>query len=103
MTEEEAGALFNALSNPDRLKVIRALVVAGHTGLNAGDIASKVGATPSRASFHLAALADAGIVHRERQSRSLIYTVQFARLGALMAFMLEDCCGGNLELKKCCE
>jgi len=102
MHEEEAASLFQALSNADRLKVIRALVIAGPDGLNAGDIAQKVGASPSRASFHLAALSDAGIVHSERQSRSLRYTVDFARIGALLTFLMDDCCNENPQLKSCC-
>lgn len=102
MDEEEAASLFQALSNADRLKVIRALVIAGPDGLNAGDIAQKVGASPSRASFHLAALSDAGIVHSERQSRSLRYTVDFARIGALLTFLMDDCCNENPQLKSCC-
>lgn len=102
MLEEQAASMFQALSNADRLKVIRALVIAGPEGLNAGDIAEKVGASPSRASFHLAALAEAGIVHRERQSRSLRYTVDFLRIGELLTFLMDDCCNENPQLKSCC-
>lgn len=102
MIEEEAASLFQALSNADRLKVIRALVVAGPDGLSAGEIAQNVGASPSRASFHLTALAEADIVHRERQSRSLRYTVNFARIGQLMTFLLSDCCNDSPQLKSCC-
>ncbi len=102
MIEEEAAAMFQALSNADRLKVIRALVTAGPEGLNAGDIAQMVGATPSRASFHLAALSKAGFVQVERQSRSLRYTVDFSRIGALLSFLMTDCCNDSPQLKYCC-
>lgn len=102
MVEEEAASMFQALSNADRLKVIRVLVTAGPEGLNAGDIAKKVGASPSRASFHLSALADAGIVRRERQSRSLRYTVNFSRIGDLLKFLMDDCCNESAALKSCC-
>ncbi|QIE54119.1 helix-turn-helix transcriptional regulator [Pikeienuella piscinae] len=102
MREEEAASLFQALSNADRLKVIRALVIAGPDGLNAGDIAAKVGASPSRASFHLAALSEARIVQRERRSRSLRYTVDFSRIGELLTFLMDDCCNGSPRLKSCC-
>ncbi|MEL6573542.1 MAG: metalloregulator ArsR/SmtB family transcription factor [Pseudomonadota bacterium] len=101
MDEKEAAGVFQALANADRLGVIRALVVAGPDGLSAGDIAIEVGAAPSRASFHLAALADAGIVERERQSRSLQYRLSFERLGALLNFLMEDCCGGSAQLRAC--
>lgn len=102
MREEEAASMFQALSNADRLKVIRALVVAGPDGLNAGDIAKKVGASPSRASFHLAALSETGIVRRERQSRSLRYTVDFSRIGELLTFLMDDCCNESPQLRSCC-
>ena len=102
MDEEKAASMFQSLANADRLKVIRALVVAGPAGLNAGDIAERMGATPSRASFHLAALAEAGVVCRERQARSLRYTVDFAHIGALVTFLMDDCCNGSSQLKSCC-
>lgn len=102
MKEEEAATLFQALSNADRLKVIRALVTAGPTGLNAGEIAGRVGASPSRASFHLATLVEAGILKRERQARSLRYTVDFPRIGELLRFLMDDCCGGSQLLRSCC-
>lgn len=102
MNEKEAASLFQALSNADRLKVIRALVIAGPDGLSAGEIAQKVAASPSRASFHLSALSEAGIVHSERQSRSLRYTIDFSRIGSLLGFLMEDCCNGNEQLKSCC-
>lgn len=102
MIEEEAASMFQALSNADRLKVIRALVIAGPTGLSAGEIAEKVGASPSRASFHLATLSEAKIVHSERQSRSLRYTIDFSRIGQLLTFLMDDCCNASAELKSCC-
>lgn len=102
MKEEEAAAVFHALSNADRLKIIRILVAAGPEGLNASEIASKVGASPSRTSFHLAGLTEVGLIQRKRQSRSLIYTVDFPRLGALVKFLLDDCCDKSPQLRACC-
>jgi ArsR family transcriptional regulator, arsenate/arsenite/antimonite-responsive transcriptional repressor len=102
MIEEDAAALFQVFANADRLRVIRHLVQAGPEGLSAGDIAQKVGASPSRASFHLSALAEAGVVQRERQSRTLRYSVDFDRVGELLSFLMDDCCGGSAYLKSCC-
>lgn len=102
MIEDEAAALFKALSNSDRLRVIRVLVAAGPEGLSAGEIAEKIEASPSRASFHLAALSESGFITVERQSRSLRYQVDFDRIGALMKFLLEDCCDGSAQLRGCC-
>lgn len=102
MKEEDAAGLFQVFANADRLKVIRHLVQAGPEGLSAGDIAEKVGASPSRASFHLSTLAEAGILRRERQSRTLRYSVDFNRIRELLSFLMEDCCGGSADLKSCC-
>lgn len=102
MNEDHAALLFHALANADRLKVIKALVAAGPEGLSAGEIAEALGAAPSRASFHLAALSEAGMILRERQSRSLRYSVDFTRIAALLAFLMDDCCGGNAQIKACC-
>jgi len=102
MELDDAATLFKVLSNPDRLQVIRTLVEAGPGGINAGDIARKIGASPSRASFHLAALADAGFATRERHARSQKYRVSFKQLGALITFLMEDCCKGSSDLRDCC-
>lgn len=102
MIEDDAAVLFGVLSNPDRLGVIQALVEAGPDGMSAGDIARKIGASPSRASFHLNALSEAGFLTKERQSRSLNYRIDFNTIGQLIAFLMEDCCKGNAELRNCC-
>ncbi|MBJ3764584.1 helix-turn-helix transcriptional regulator [Maribius pontilimi] len=102
MNSEDAAPLFGVLSNSDRLDVIRALVEAGPDGMSAGAIARKIGASPSRASFHLAALSESGFAIRERRSRSLNYCVNFKTIGALMIFLMEDCCQGSAELRNCC-
>ncbi|MEM9434001.1 MAG: helix-turn-helix domain-containing protein [Pseudomonadota bacterium] len=102
MIAEDAARLFGVLSNSDRLDVIRALVEAGPDGMSAGDIARKIGASPSKTSFHLAALSETGIASKERRSRSLNYQINFAAIGALINFLMEDCCKGSAELRRCC-
>ena len=102
MDEATAANLFGVLSNADRLRVIRVLVEAGPDGRSAGEIAGAMGATPSRASFHLAALSEAGFAIGEKQSRQMIYRINFEHIGALIAFLMEDCCKGSTRLRACC-
>lgn len=102
MNEDRAAFLFGALSNPDRLRVLRALVRAGPKGLAAGEIAAALGATPSRASFHLAALSEAGLVCSEREARKIRYRVAFDALGSLMRYLLLECCADSPALRRCC-
>lgn len=85
---------FGALSNEHRLGIFRLLVEAGPDGLPAGDIADKLGIPASSLSFHLAYLTRAGLTEQRRESRSLIYSADFATMNGLIAFMTENCCGG---------
>lgn len=85
---------LGALAQEHRLAVYRLLVQAGPEGMAAGSLAELVGVPASSMSFHLAQLANAGLVTQRRQSRSIIYAADFAAMNALMAFMTENCCGG---------
>ncbi|MEM1066074.1 MAG: helix-turn-helix transcriptional regulator [Pseudomonadota bacterium] len=102
MDDPDALTALSALANPARLSAIRALVRAGPTGLSAGAIAKAIGASPSQASFHLSALYDAGLVTSERQAREIRYRVAFARIGALIDYLLNDCCAGDPAVVACC-
>lgn len=102
MEEDQVLTAFSALSNRTRLQVLRHLVEAGPEGRMAGDVATALGASPSRMSFHLSALQEAGIVTSERQSRQIVYRVNFDTIGGLMRFLLEDCCKGQASLRSCC-
>lgn len=98
MNEHQALGAFGALSQETRLQIIRLLVVAGHDGLAAGALASKVDVSPSNISFHLKELERVGLVTTERESRSIIYRANFEALSGLARFLMEDCCSGHPEI-----
>ncbi len=83
-----------ALAQEHRLEVFRFLVQRGTDGAAAGVIADHLGIPPSSLSFHLAQLERAGLILRVRQSRSLIYSADFAAMNALVGYLMENCCGG---------
>jgi DNA-binding transcriptional ArsR family regulator len=85
---------LGALAQEHRLAAFRLLVEAGPQGLSAGAIAQGVGAPPSSMSFHLAQLANAGLVTHRRASRSIIYAADFAAMNGLVAYLTDNCCGG---------
>lgn len=87
------GAL-GALAQEHRLAVFRLLVQAGDQGMPAGAIAEALGIPNSSLSFHLAQLSRAGLIRQERQSRSLIYTADYAAMNALLGYLTEKCCAG---------
>lgn len=98
MNEDDALKALSSLAHPSRLKVVRELVRAGADGLTAGDLARALDASPSQTSFHLSSLAESGLVTTQRQSRHIIYRSNFATFQQLIAFLLEDCCGGACNI-----
>lgn len=103
MNDENAIAMFGALSQKTRMHIVRYLVGCGDKGASAGDIGSEVDAISSRASFHLAALEKAELITSERQSRHIIYRANIEKLGNLVSFLLNDCCAGHPDILACCQ
>ena len=62
--------------------------------MTAGSIADALGLPNSSLSFHLASLTRAGLIRQERQSRSLLYSVDYAAMNDLVGYLMENCCGG---------
>jgi len=85
---------LGALAQEHRLALFRLLVQAGDKGMAAGAIAEKLGVPNSSLSFHLAQLRNAGLILQERQHRSLIYRANYPAMNALVAYLMENCCGG---------
>ena len=85
---------LSALAHESRLQVHRLLVQAGEDGLSAGAIAEQLGLPASSLSFHLTHMQAAEMVNQRREGRSLIYSVNFECMDALMAYLQENCCKG---------
>lgn len=86
---------LSALAQDTRLSIYRLLIQRGPEGMGAGAIAAALDIPASSLSFHLAHLSRAGLLTQRRESRSLIYAVDFAGMNALMGYLTENCCGGN--------
>lgn len=85
---------LGALAQEHRLAAFRLLVQAGEEGLAAGTIADTLSVPASSMSFHLAQLGHAGLVTQRRESRSIIYTADYAAMNRLMSYLTENCCAG---------
>jgi DNA-binding transcriptional ArsR family regulator len=94
---EESAALLAlaALSHAHRLGIFRLLVQAGPEGMSAGRIAEQAGLAPSSLSFHIKELSRAGLVHQRQASRFIFYAANYEVMKGLVAFLTENCCGGN--------
>ncbi len=85
---------LSALAHEARLRVFRALVVAGHHGLTPSDLVDKLSIAPNTLSFHLKELSNAELVSQERQGRSVLYRAAIPTMNNLLAYLTENCCEG---------
>lgn len=94
MKEAQVLKSLSALAHEARLRVFRALVVAGPDGLTPSTLAEKLDIAPNALSFHLKELAYAELVTQERQGRNVLYRATFSAMNELLAYLLENCCQG---------
>ena len=95
MQETDVVRSLAALAQEVRLRVFRALVVAGQEGLTPGILSEQLGIPPNTLSFHLKELAHAGLVTQERQGRNLVYRAAYPAMNGLLAYLTENCCQGT--------
>ncbi|WP_322053036.1 ArsR/SmtB family transcription factor [Paraburkholderia bannensis] len=96
MEEKDIIRALAALAHDLRLRVFRMLVVAGPDGLTPGTIAAQLDVPNATLSFHLKELMHAGLVSQERDGRSLIYRAAYDQMNAVLGFLTENCCQGQV-------
>ena len=107
MEIERVVSALSALAQETRLKIFRELIkelnpdgncdgacadMSG--GLAAGELAKRLGVSASSLSFHLKEMQWNGLVNSRKEGRSVIYNANLAEMQGLLAYLLEDCCGG---------
>ncbi len=96
MEEKTAVQSLAALAQPMRLRVFRALVVAGTAGQTPSQLAEKIDVAAATLSFHLKELAHSHLISQERDGRNLIYRANFLQMNGLLAYLTEHCCQGEV-------
>jgi len=95
MEEKDVIQSLAALAQPVRLRVFRALVVAGPEGLTPGALSEQLEVPATSLSFHLKELTHAQLVTQEREGRNLIYRASFEHMTGLLGYLTEHCCQGQ--------
>ena len=95
MEMTQAVQALSALAQSSRLSIFRLLVQAGPEGMAAGTIGEKLALPPATLSFHLAGLTRAGLADSRQDGRFVIYSANFPGMNQLLAYLTENCCGGN--------
>lgn len=94
MEEDLVIKALAALAQPVRLRVFRALVVAGPEGRTPGVLADSLAVPAATLSFHLKELVHAQLISQERGGRNLTYRANFERMNDLLGYLTEHCCQG---------
>ncbi len=91
-----------ALAQESRLAVYRLLVTRGPEGFPAGEIGARLDIPGPTLSFHLKALAHAGLVSTVKEGRFIYYSANFERMNSLVAYLTENCCTlGKVSATSC--
>lgn len=94
MQELQVIRCLAALAHEARLRIFRALVVAGPDGLTPSVLAAQLEIAANALSFHLKELSHAQLVSQERQGRHVLYRAAFPAMNELLAYLSENCCQG---------
>ena len=86
---------LSALAQQTRLEVFRCLVRAEPEGLSAGRLGGLLTIAGPSLSFHLKELRHAGLIHHQRQGRSIIYRADLSAMVELLGYLTQNCCRGE--------
>lgn len=92
MKLDDAAAQLEALGNPTRLKIYRALVRAGEEGMPVGRLQDKLDVAASTLSHHLKALVAVGLVTQTREGTTLICHTNYGLMRGLLEYLVDECC-----------
>jgi DNA-binding transcriptional ArsR family regulator len=101
MKSTEALLALGALAHATRLELFRRLIRAGLAGLGVGELRAATGLPGATLSNHLNVLRQARLVVDQREGRAIRCSADYARMDALVGYLLENCCAGETAAPAC--
>ncbi|HEY3892971.1 MAG TPA: metalloregulator ArsR/SmtB family transcription factor [Bradyrhizobium sp.] len=98
MKLDDAAAHLEALGNPTRLKIYRALVRAGEVGMPVGKLQDRLKIAPSTLSHHIKTLVTVGLIAQVREATTLVCHANYATMRDLVDFLVAECCADAGEV-----
>ncbi|MBS0540336.1 MAG: helix-turn-helix transcriptional regulator [Proteobacteria bacterium] len=92
MKLDDAAARLEALGNPTRLKIYRALVRAGEEGMLVGRLQEKLDVAASTLSHHLKTMIGVGLVTQTREGTTLVCRTNYELMRGLVEYLVAECC-----------
>ena len=96
MNEVSVIKALSALAQTNRLQIFRELVQKGTEGMTPALISESLGLAANTLSFHFKELMNADLISQERIGRNLIYRAQYDRMAAVLSFLTQNCCQGEV-------
>ena len=100
MKIDDAAMRLEALGNPTRLRIYRALVRAGHVGMPVGRLQERLKVPASTLSHHVKALVSVGLISQVREGTTLVCHAEYDTMQGLVDFLVAECC---VEESQCSE
>lgn len=91
---------LSALAQPTRLALYRLLVARGPDGMAAGKVSEKLKVSPATLSFHFRTLSHAGLIESRQEGRFIYYAANYTVMNDMLAYLTENCCGGDPDACK---
>ena len=95
MKIDDAAAHLEALGNPTRLKIYRALIRAGSAGMPVGRLQDRLKIAPSTLSHHIKSLMVVGLVTQVREGTTLVCHASYDVMRGLVDFLVAECCASR--------
>ncbi len=92
MKIDDAAARLEALGNPTRLRIYRALVRAGQSGMPVGRLQEKLKIPASTLSHHVKTLVSVGLISQVRDGTTLVCHAEYDAMRGLVDFLVAECC-----------
>jgi DNA-binding transcriptional ArsR family regulator len=99
MKLDDAAAHLEALGNPTRLKIYRALVRAGEAGMPVGKLRERLKIAPSTLSHHIKTLVVVGLISQIREATTLVCHANYETMRDLVDFLVAECCADETDCK----
>jgi DNA-binding transcriptional ArsR family regulator len=99
MKIDDAAARLEALGNPTRLKIYRALVRAGRVGMPVGRLQERLKIPASTLSHHVKALVSVGLISQVRDGTTLVCHAEYDTMQGLVDFLVAECCIDETQCK----
>ena len=100
MKLDDAAGHLEALGNPTRLKIYRALVRAGEAGMPVGKLQDRLKIAPSTLSHHIKTLLTVGLISQVREATTLICHANYSTMRELVDFLVAECCADEVACKE---